>query len=283
MSDNAAGPTAQTTGNPADPTTEQTKELPLTLEIQGHVAWMTFTRPAARNAISRGLVASGLAAIETLRNREDVRCVVITGAGDKAFCAGADLKERRGMSLEDTRAFLDELGAFCGGLASFPRPTIAALNGVALGGGFEIALCADIRIAVEGAEMGLPEVQLGIIPGAGGTQRLGRVAGLGVAKALVLSGRRIDAALALRLGIVTAVVAPSELRAVAGSWAEEISAAGPLAVAEAKRAMDEGWGQPMDVALAVERAGYERVVVSEDRNEGLAAFAEKRRPAFTGK
>jgi enoyl-CoA hydratase/carnithine racemase len=253
------------------------------VERQGRVAWLTLDRPDALNAFSKALVRDLRAALAALRGEAGLSVLVVTGAGDKAFCAGADLKERRAMTLDETRAFLTDLNAAVDDLAVFPQPTIAALNGVAFGGGLELALACDLRVAAAGIQVGLPEVKLGIIPGAGGTQRLSRVCGLGVAKALILTGRRIDAARAEALGLVSAVVPAAELRAEAGRWADEIAEAGPLAVAQAKRAIDEGWGRPMPEALAAERAAYEVVLASEDRNEGLRAFVEKRKPVFTGK
>ncbi|MCG5054821.1 MAG: enoyl-CoA hydratase/isomerase family protein [Myxococcales bacterium] len=258
-------------------------ERPVTVQVDGHVAFITFDRPQARNALSRALVHAGQAALRSLEDNDEVRCLVLTGAGDKAFCSGADLKERLQMSLPETRVFLDDLNAFCNALAAFRAPTIAALNGVAFGGGLELALACDLRLAADTAVMGLPEVKLGIIPGAGGTQRLARVCGVGLAKALVLTGRKIDAGEALRVGLVSAVVPAAGLRDEACAWAREIVAAGPLAVAQAKRAIDEGFALPLDEALAVERACYERLLGSADREEGLLAFAEKRPPRFSGR
>ena len=152
--------------------------------------------------------------------------VVLTGAGDKAFCAGADLKERRGMTLDETRGFLDELGALARAIADCPRPVIAALNGAALGGGLELALAADLRLASESATLGLAEVRLGIIPGAGGTQRLARLCGVAVAKELVLTARRIDAATALRLGLVSGYSRPSASEARSRRWRPSSAPAG---------------------------------------------------------
>jgi enoyl-CoA hydratase/carnithine racemase len=253
------------------------------VERRADAAWVTLNRPAAMNALSRTLVAELRAAVRALRSEHWVRAIVLTGAGDKAFCAGADLKERRTMSLDDTRAFLTDLGAALDELARFPAPVIAAMNGVAFGGGLELALACDLRLAADGIEMGLLEVRLGIIPGAGGTQRLARVAGTAIAKELIFTGRRIPAARAAELGIVTRVVAPSELAAAAEKLAAEVAECAPLAVAAAKRAIDGGAALAIDAALALERASYETILASEDRNEGLAAFAEKRRPQFKGK
>jgi enoyl-CoA hydratase/carnithine racemase len=256
---------------------------PLLVEARDGITHLTLHRPTAANALSRGLVAALGQALARLRDDGGVRALVLTGAGDKAFSAGADLKERRAMSLDETRAFLGELRAVVGAVAAFPCPVIAALNGAALGGGLELALACDVRIAADSAEMGLPEVRLGIIPGAGGTQRLARVAGMAAAKELILTGRRIGAARALVLGLVSEVVPAPALAAAAARVAAEIAAAGPLAVATAKRAIDGGFHLALEEALDVERSCYEVVLASEDRNEGLAAFAEKRPPAFKGR
>jgi methylglutaconyl-CoA hydratase len=256
---------------------------PVLVEREGSVAWLVLNRPEAANALSRAMVAGLRAGLDQLASDPEALVVVLTGAGDKAFCAGADLKERRGMTLDQTRGFLDELGALAQAIEDCPRPVIAALGGAALGGGLELALAADLRVASEGATLGLAEVRLGIIPGAGGTQRLSRLCGVAVAKELVLTARRIDAATALRLGLVSGVFPPHRLRSATVELAAELLAAGPLALAEAKRAIDRGFGLPMAEALAVERAGYEKVLGSRDRDEGLRAFAEKRPPRFTGK
>jgi methylglutaconyl-CoA hydratase len=239
-------------------------------------ATLTLARPEAANALSRALVADLRAALAELRREDSLAAVVITGAGDKAFCAGADLKERRGMGLGDLNALMDEV-------AAFPRAVIAAINGAAFGGGLELALAADLRIAAAGASVGLTEVRLGIIPGAGGTQRLSRLVGVARAKELILTGRRLDAAAALALGLVSQVVPAADLPAAAAALAAEIALGGPLAVAQAKRAIDDGFGRPLAEGLAVERAAYQVVLASADRNEGLAAFAEKRRPRWQGK
>lgn len=253
------------------------------VERQGAIAWLILNRPEAANALSRALVAALRAELAALAGRPELTAVVLAGAEDKAFCAGADLKERLGMTLDETRTFLDELGALVQTIENFPRPVIAALSGAAFGGGLEIALACDLRLADESATMGLSEVRLGIIPGAGGTQRLSRLCGIAVAKELILTGRRIDANTALSLGLVSQVVAKPDLRAAVAALCSELAAAGPLALAAAKRAMDAGFGKPMHEALAIERACYEGVLVSQDRNEGLRAFAEKRPPRYQGK
>jgi len=256
------------------------------VERRGQVAFVTMNRPEAANALSKALVAALEGAFAELagglKRGDDLRAVVLTGTG-KAFCAGADLKERLTMSPEQTWGFLDELNRLMNAVAAFPRPVIAAINGAAFGGGLELALACDIRIAADTAEMGLTEVRLGVIPGAGGTQRLARVASVAVAKELILTGMRVRAQRAYALGIVADVVPAANLADVAAKLADEIAMAGPLAVAAAKRAIDEGAALPLADALALEAACYEEVLASDDRNEGLAAFAEKRLPTFKGR
>jgi enoyl-CoA hydratase/carnithine racemase len=256
------------------------------VERRGRAAFVTLNRPDAANALSKGLV-SGLEAVlrelaALIKKGDDLRVVVVTGAG-KVFSAGADLKERRAMTLEQTWGFLDELNRLINAVAEFPRPVVAAINGAAFGGGLELALACDIRIAADTAELGLTEVRLGIIPGAGGTQRLSRIASVAAAKELILTGRRVRAQRAYALGIVSDVVPADNLADAATRLADEIAAAGPLALAAAKRAIDGGVALPLAEGLALEAACYEEVLPSDDRNEGLAAFAEKRPPEFKGK
>jgi methylglutaconyl-CoA hydratase len=259
----------------------------LLVERRDRAVFVTLNRPAAANALLRALVAELTMLCGDLAREiaagADLRVLVLTGAGDKAFSAGADLKERRTWTLDDTRLFLGEINALMDALAGFPRPTIAAMNGVAFGGGLELALACDIRIAADSAEMGLTEVRLGIIPGAGGTQRLARIAGVAAAKELILTGRRIGAARAGELGIVSEVVPSAELAAAAARWAAEIASAAPLALGAAKRAIDQGVSRSLADGLKVERDRYEEVLVTEDRNEGLAAFIEKRPPVYKGR
>jgi enoyl-CoA hydratase/carnithine racemase len=255
---------------------------PVLCEARDGVATITLNRPDAANALSMELTASIGHTFTRVRHDESVRAVIVTGAG-KSFCAGADLKERRAMTLEETRSFLRSLNSVVDAVAGFPRPVIAAINGAAFGGGLELALACDFRLAAESAELGLVETRLGIIPGAGGTQRLARLAGLAVAKELILTGRRIAAARAKELGVVSEVVPAAELAAAAARLAAELTGAGPLAVTQAKRAIDGGFDLPLPDALAHERDCYELVLESEDRNEGLRAFVEKRPPRFNGK
>jgi enoyl-CoA hydratase/carnithine racemase len=244
-------------------------------------AWVTLDRPEAKNALSRAVnLELRRLAVELGIDRQ-VRAVVLTGANG-AFSAGADLKERRGVAAADTGPYVDAIAGAINAWAEMPRPTIAAMSGPALGGGLELALACDFRIAAEDAVMGLSEVRLGIMPGAGGTQRLTRLLGVARAKELVLTGRRIDARRALEIGLVSRVVPAAELLRAAEELAAELSACAPLSVAKAKEAIDTGAGLPLDQALAVERRCYDVTLASEDRNEGLRAFAEKRPPRFTG-
>src|SRR5436190_22751529 len=251
--------------------------LPVLSEVRDGVATLTLNRPQAANALSLELVGALGHAFSRVRADQSVRAVILTGAG-KAFCAGADLKERRTMTLEETRSFLRLLNSVVDAIAAFPRPVIASINGAAFGGWLEVALACDLRLAAESAELGLVETRLGIIPGAGGTQRLARIVGLAPAKELILTGRRIPAARAKELGIVSEVVPAAGLAAAAERLAAELAGAGPLAVSQAKKAIDGGFDLPLAEALVHERDCYEIVLESEDRNEGLAAFVEKRPP-----
>jgi len=247
----------------------------------GGVVRVTLDRPQAKNALSRAVNLELRRLAVELGQDRDVRAVVLTGAGG-AFSAGADLKERRGVAAADTGPYVDAIAGAITAWAEMPRPTIAALSGVALGGGLELALACDFRIAVEEAVMGLSEVRLGIMPGAGGTQRLARLVGVARAKELVMTGRRIDAQRALEIGLVGRVVPAAQLMAAADELAGELAACAPLSLAMAKQAIDQGIGLPLDQALALERRCYDVTLRSEDRNEGLRAFAEKRPPRFTG-
>jgi methylglutaconyl-CoA hydratase len=254
----------------------------VTVERRGPGLWITLSRPESANALSRGLVDALADAVAGVVADPTVRAVVVTGSG-KSFCAGADLKERLGMAADETRVFLDDLGTTFTALSLLPCPVIAAINGAAFGGGLELALACDFRLAAEGAAMGLVEARLGIIPGAGGTQRLARVVGVSRAKEMILTGRRIDAATARELGLVSRVVPTADLEAVVADLVDEIAACAPLAVAQAKEAIDAGISLTLPGGLALERRCYDVVLTSADRDEGLRAFVEKRRPVFQGK
>jgi enoyl-CoA hydratase/carnithine racemase len=211
-----------------------------------------------------------------------VRCVVLTGAGDRAFCAGADLKERAGMSDAEVHAFHESLRAAFRAVEAAPQVFVAALNGAALGGGLELALACDLRVAAETAEVGLPEVGLGIIPGGGGTVRLPRAIGVARAKDLILTGRRVGAAEALALGLVSRVAPAGRVREAALALADEVARNAPVSLRQAKRAVDGAFHLPLEEALAFENRMYQDCLGTRDRVEALRAFAEKRRPDFTG-
>lgn len=249
--------------------------------LDGIELW-TIDGEARRNAFSRAMVRELLGHLDRVRDDRAIRCVVVTGAGDKAFCAGADLKERATMSPEEVADFLRSLRDALRGIETAPQAFVAAMNGAALGGGLEMALACDLRVAVEGAEMGLPEVGLGIIPGAGGTVRLPRAIGVSRAKDLILTGRRVGAAEALAMGLVARVAPAGKLREVALEVAGLVARNAPVSIRQAKRAVDGGLHLDLDAALAHENAMYQDCLKTKDRVEALRAFAEKRKPVFTG-
>jgi enoyl-CoA hydratase/carnithine racemase len=254
------------------------------LERRGAAAIVTIDRPDQRNALSRqavldlGRIGRELAADDT------VRLAIVTGSGDKAFCAGADLKERAGMSHDGVREMLGLYASELAWLERSPFPTAAAVNGAALGGGLELALTCDLRLAQPRAVFGLPETTLGIVPGAGGTQRLPRIVGYPKAVELVLTGARIDAAEAHALGLVNRV-APEGITVLedALAWLSPIIEGAPIAQRAALATVRAAREQPLADGLAFERRAYEACLASDDRREALRAFAEKRKPVFRGR
>ena len=257
---------------------------PVRLERRGAVGILTLDRIDRRNALSRDtLFALGRLGRELVAD-ESVRAIVVTGAGDKAFCAGADLKERQGMSGDDVRVQVGLYRTELGVLDRSPKPVIAALNGVAFGGGLELALICDLRVAAPHVEVALPETTLGIIPGAGGTQRLPRIVGEARAKEMILLGRKLGAAEALAWGLVNRV-SPEGVSVLDDTlrWIEPISAGAPIAQAAALGAIEGSYDVPLAIGLELERVHYDETLRSEDRLEALRAFAEKRKPAFRGR
>ncbi|GAC1535744.1 MAG: enoyl-CoA hydratase [Myxococcales bacterium] len=252
-------------------------------ERRGRIWLLTIDGAAQMNVLSRGLVAELRDTAAAAGADPDVRAVVITGAGEKAFCAGANLKERAGWSDDDIRRWLVELHEGLRAIERCGRPWIAAVNGVALGGGCELSLACDLRVVDPAAQMGLPEFRVGIFPAGGGTVRLARLVGQSRARDLILTGRRVAAEEALQIGLANRVSAPRESVAAALALAEEIAGNAPVAVASAKASMDEAWDLSIDEALAGERAHYEQPLHSEDRLEGLKAFSEKRAPRWKGR
>jgi enoyl-CoA hydratase/carnithine racemase len=221
-------------------------------------------------------------ALTEIEADREVRCVLVTGTGERAFCAGSDVKEFESLRgrVGEGKLLLEK--AVYRRLARLPVPTIAAIQADALGGGLELALCCDLRVADERSKLGLPEVRLGVMPGSGGTQRLPRVVGIAKAKELILMGEIISATEAAEIGLVNRVVPAGQTLDEARSMAETIAARGPLAVREAKRALDLAGDVPLDDGLARELDASERIFASEDMVEGARAFFEKRAPRFTG-
>ena len=251
-------------------------------ERDGALVTLTIDRPEVHNCLSFPTLKRLRKLCHELSSDLTVRAILITGAGEKAFCAGADLKERRDMPRERVPLFVRNIRATMDDFEALPQPTIGLINGVAFGGGTELLLACDLRIAASHAQLGLTETSLAIIPGAGGTQRLPRLIGKARAKELILSARRIDAAEAERIGLVNRIAPAGELREVGAQVARAIAANGPVAVRAAKRAIDAGCERPLEEGLEIEARCYELVLPTRDRLEALAAFAEKRAPNYVG-
>jgi enoyl-CoA hydratase/carnithine racemase len=253
------------------------------VEERDRVAWVTLDRADVRNALSRAVNLKLQDIAAGFEHREDIVAVVLTGAGDKAFCAGADLKERKGVPASETAPYLNAIAGAIEAWGAIRKPTIAMMNGSAYGGGLELAMANDFRVLADDAEVGLTEVRLGIMPGAGGTQRLPRLVGEARAKEMILLGRRIKAARAKEIGLVNEVVPRDQLRAAVDALLAELALCAPLSVAAAKSAIERGHGRRLDDGLAIERECYEVTLFSEDRDEGLAAFAAGRPPRYQGR
>lgn len=257
---------------------------PIRVEQRGTVAVWTLNRPDRMNALSREvLCAFGKLSREASSNAS-IKAIVITGAGEKAFCAGADLKERQGWSDDEVRKQVELYRTELGPLDRSPKPVIAALNGVAYGGGLELALVCDLRVAAPHARLGLPETTLGIIPGAGGTQRLPRVVGEARAKEMILLGRSLSASEAHAWGLVNRIT-PDDRALIDDviEWISPIANGAPIAQAAALEAIDRSYGVSIKVGLELEKVAYDKTLISEDRREALKAFAEKRKPVFVGR
>lgn len=254
----------------------------LRVEREGAVAVLVIDRPEKRNALNAQVRRDLVSAIAELEMDDSVRVVVLTGAGDKAFVAGADIGEFAERTPLEQRESMTVTRAF-EAVAGCAKPTIAMINGFALGGGCELALACDIRVAADGARLGQPEVNLGIIPGGGGTQRLPRAVGMGQAMRLVLSGDLIDADEALRIGLVDLVHPQAELRARTLELAGRIAARSPVALRMAKAAVRAAAEMPLSAGLAYETELFVTCFGSEDKREGVSAFLEKRAPEFPGR
>jgi enoyl-CoA hydratase len=245
------------------------------------VAVLTFNRPQVLNALNTATVTEALAAMQSLEQDPAVRVIILTGAG-RAFVAGADIAEMSSKTPEQARAY-SELGhSLMGRIQDMDKPVIAAVNGYALGGGSEVALCCDIRIASEKAQFGLPETILGIIPGWGATQRAARLIGPALTKELIFTGQPIDARRALDIGLVNRVVPPETLMPAAMDMAHTIARQGQLALAQAKRVINHGLDRPLPEACRMETDAFVSLFTTQDQKEGMQAFVAKRRPNFKG-
>jgi enoyl-CoA hydratase len=254
----------------------------LLLDTSDHVATITVNRPDKRNALNAVVRRELVAALDRLRADEQVRVVILTGAGDKAFVAGADIAEFAQRTPLEQREAMQGRRVF-DELAGFPKPTIAMINGAALGGGCELALACDVRVAARSARLGQPEVRLGLIPGGGGTQRLPRLVGAGRALRLILTGDLIDAEEAYRIGLIDILADDGALQSRTLDLARAMAAHSPVALRLAKNAVAAALEAPLSAGLAQERELFITAFGSEDGREGVSAFLEKRTPGFTGR
>lgn len=262
---------------------EQLRGEGFQVERLGAAAIFRMTRPNKANALSRPVLLGLGEFARAMGARDDVRVLLVAGAGTRHFCAGADLEERRGWTDDDVREQLRLYRSELGALDACPKVVVAAINGVALGGGLEIAMACDLRVASSTATFGQPECGLGILPGAGGTQRLPRLVGVARAKEMILLGRRLSSEEALSWGLIHRISAErTNVVEDALAWLGPVIEGAPIAQSAALEAID-AWELPMDKGLEVEARAYERVLVSEDRQEGLQAFREKRAPRYRGR
>jgi len=273
--------------------TVASKEDVLLIEKEGPIAWLKLNRPKVMNCLNRELLKAMVAACDELADDKTIRVVAIIGSGSKVFCAGADLAERKGMTEGETIDYLALIQKAMRAVETLPQPVIAAINGSAFGGGTELALSCDLRVMMDDASLRLTEVKLGIIPGAGGTQRLPRLIGKSKAKEMILTASPINAQDGKTVGLIHRVVQrpdneevgegfSASLMAEVKAWAEEIATAAPLSLRQAKRAIDQGFDRDLEAGLALETRAYMELLNTRDRKEGLAAFQEKRKPDYIG-
>ncbi|RLI42345.1 crotonase [Candidatus Bathyarchaeota archaeon] len=251
-------------------------------EKSERIATITLNRPEALNAFNKDVVEEILKALEDAENDEKIRVVILTGAGEKAFSAGADIKIMKGFDALKARELSLMGEKLCSAIENFEKPVIAAINGYALGGGLEVAMACDLRIASDKAKMGQTEINIGLIPGWGGTQRLTRLIGKAKAKELVFTGKMIDAKTAEQLGLVNMVVPADQFREAVRKFAMELAEKAPVALRIAKALINKGADMSLDAAIALEREGFGVVGSTEDLQEGVSAFIEKRKPVFKG-
>lgn len=252
------------------------------IEQSDHIAVITFNREHAANALNRQMLSELQETLIHIQGNMEVRCVIITASGEKTFCAGADLKERKGMSDTEVKQAVGLIRETISMIECMPMPVIAALNGVAYGGGLELALACDFRVASEHAKFGLTETSLGIIPGAGGTQRLPRLIGIAKAKELIYTAKRIDAKEAESIGLISKAVRSIELFNEVNLLAQMIIGNAPIAIRQAKKAIQLGIETDLQTGLKLEELCYNETIPSKDRQEGIQAFSEKRKPHYKG-
>ncbi len=255
----------------------------LIAERIGAVERLTINRPEALNALNAQVLSALKSAFERITGDEGVRAVILTGAGEKAFVAGADIKEMANIGPREAEALSRSAKIVHDAIARCPKPVIAAINGFALGGGFELALVCDIRIAADNARFGLPEIKLGVLPGGGGTARLSRIVGPAIARALCLTGDMISAERAFQLGIVTELTSHAALDDFALKKAEALAALSPIALMQIKSVLDITANADLESALAAEAKAFALCFAAADQKEGMAAFIEKRPARFTGR
>ncbi len=255
----------------------------LTLTREDHIAVLTFDRPQVLNALNSTVLRELRQLLEELCGDRMLRALIVTGAGERAFVAGADIKQMLDMGPLDARAFMQQGQAAINMLEALPAPVVAAVNGFALGGGLELALACDIIVASETATLGLPEVTLGLFPGFGGTQRLARLVGRNWAKQLILTGEMIDANQAQAIGLVNEVLPAEKLMERARALAGTMATNGPLAVQFAKQVINRGIETDLGTGLALEAEAEATMFATEDRREGMLAFIEKRKADFNGR
>ena len=252
-------------------------------KAENGIAQLSLNRDIGKNSLSKEMLEELNQAVAQIRADDSVRVLIVKSTVNKVFCAGADLKERLTMKNEEVAAFVEKLRLSFHGVSTLPIPTIAAIEGAALGGGLELALACDIRIAGSRALLGLPETSLAIIPGAGGTQRLPRVVGVAKAKELIFTSARLTAEEAFSIGLINQCVDAETAVSAAEAMALKIVQNGPIGVRMGKAAIDGGIEKSIDDALNVEKACYAQVVNTDDRMEGINAFVEKRKPVYKGK
>jgi len=247
------------------------------------IGTVTINRPESLNALNEKVYTELYELFQEIEDDQDVRVVIVTGSGERAFVAGADIPEMQPQNSIEIRSFVDEARKASDRIYTLSKPVIAAVNGFALGGGCELAMCCDLRVASENAKFGQPEINLGIIPGGGGTQRLARLIGMTKAKELIYTGDPIDANAAFAMGLVNKVVSPDNLMAEAKELAQKILSKSSAALSLAKEAINTGFNVDLSAGLDLEGQCFALCFATEDQKEGMAAFMQKRKPEFKGR